>query len=137
MLAAAVHGGVDLALWLDGPTAWIFDPSTKSARIEGRGAACILDLARARRSRRSIFGARISLATAGTSFDSRERAISSAREESGAPEVKFATLLAQRDFKTTTERAGDWDLTFRADDRSRFLGRAWVGVEFDFQPTVR
>src|SRR5260221_7092520 len=48
-LRSAFDGSIGLVLYLDGPTTWIGDPREHSARVRGKGAACVFDFSSARR----------------------------------------------------------------------------------------
>jgi hypothetical protein len=140
-LTLAARSSGDLALYLHGPVAWILRGDRDGdAIVRGSGAAFVLDLEHASRSRGSLLGARLSLLLDRDRWSSRERSVltaarplepnaaDSAREippSTTAPDAETVRFELTREFgparaTVSTFATPDLELTLRFDARTRF-----------------
>jgi cyanophycinase-like exopeptidase len=79
LLRATLNAGLDRALYLDGPTAWVAEPRRHSARVVGAGRTLLFDFTTARRNRAIWRDARVAALSEGDRWSRRE-GVACARE---------------------------------------------------------
>jgi cyanophycinase-like exopeptidase len=92
--------GFVLALHLDGEVAWVSDPVSRTAWVEGDGVALLFNAASARRQRDALRTARLSLLRRGDRFDAEHRTVTTLdrgflrRTDVDAPHERLGATLS-------------------------------------------
>lgn len=97
LIGVVSASGVDAAIWLAGPCAWIQVDDGRAAHLcAPAGAAYLFDLARAVHSREAVCGGVLATLVQGDRFDARTRAVTSASGPIGSESLRDGTTATWR-----------------------------------------